>query len=193
MRVTKKAVQLLFFVCLRLFLDGLAKVACVFMFYFYFRQVLTGSDLLIWHGTCFHAICFRDKNLSYSTWNLALEALKHCIYTIAMSMVTKLDRVMTYHEELPSIKSHDPLVTWSCRNTWQTKWIYISTNRVPTATKLGRMVTYFDGLLPIKSNDPLITLFCKITWQSKTNISPSLQSIMPPNLAGSLSLRGYFP
>ena len=50
-------------------------------------------------------------DLSYSTWNLALEALKHCIYTIAMSMVTKFDRVMTYHEELPSIKSHDPLVT----------------------------------------------------------------------------------
>ena len=28
-------------------------------------------------------------------------------------MDTKLGRVVTYNEELPSILSHDPLITWS--------------------------------------------------------------------------------
>ena len=30
-----------------------------------------------------------------------------------MPIATKLDRVVTYYEELPPIKSHDPLITWS--------------------------------------------------------------------------------
>ena len=34
-----------------------------------------------------------------------------------MSMVTKLCRVVTYHEGLPTIRSHDPLTTWSCKIT----------------------------------------------------------------------------
>ena len=55
-------------------------------------------------------------------------------------MATKLGRVVTYHELSP-IKSHNPLITWSC----------ISTTTVPIVTKLIRMVTYFEGLLPIKS------------------------------------------
>ena len=29
-----------------------------------------------------------------------------------MSMAAKPGRVVTYNEELPSIKSHDPLITW---------------------------------------------------------------------------------
>ena len=28
-------------------------------------------------------------------------------------MITKSGRVVAYNEELPSIKSHDPLITWS--------------------------------------------------------------------------------
>ena len=31
-----------------------------------------------------------------------------------MPMVAKGDRVLTYNEELPPIKLHDLLVTWSC-------------------------------------------------------------------------------
>ena len=31
-----------------------------------------------------------------------------------MSMVNKPSRMVTYNEELPSIKSHDPLITWDC-------------------------------------------------------------------------------
>ena len=31
-----------------------------------------------------------------------------------MPMVTKPSRVVIYKEELPSIKSHDPLIMWTC-------------------------------------------------------------------------------
>ena len=40
-----------------------------------------------------------------------------------MSMVTKLGRVVTYHERHPPIKSHDFLITWSCKITQQTELI----------------------------------------------------------------------
>ena len=40
-----------------------------------------------------------------------------------MPMPTKLGRVVTYNEELPPIKSHDPLNTWPYKITWQTKFI----------------------------------------------------------------------
>ena len=32
-----------------------------------------------------------------------------------MTMVTKLDSVVLYNEELPSIKSQNLLITWSCK------------------------------------------------------------------------------
>ena len=32
-----------------------------------------------------------------------------------MPMATKPDRVVTYYEGLPPLKSHDPLITWSCK------------------------------------------------------------------------------
>ena len=41
------------------------------------------------------------------------------IISTAMSMATKLYRVVTYHEGLPSIKSHNPLITWSYEITWE--------------------------------------------------------------------------
>ena len=34
-------------------------------------------------------------------------------------MVTKLGRMLTDHKGLQPIKSHDPLITWSCEITWQ--------------------------------------------------------------------------
>ena len=41
------------------------------------------------------------------------------IYLIitTMPMATKLGRVVAYHEELPPVKSHDFLITWSCEIT----------------------------------------------------------------------------
>ena len=43
-----------------------------------------------------------------------------------MPMATKLARVVTYHEVLALIKSHDTLITWSCKITLQTKFIKTS-------------------------------------------------------------------
>ena len=40
-----------------------------------------------------------------------------------MPMATKVGRVVTYHEGLPPIKSHDRLITWSCKITGQTKFV----------------------------------------------------------------------
>ena len=40
-----------------------------------------------------------------------------------MFMATKLGNVITYSEELPSIRLYDPLVTWSGKVTSQTKYV----------------------------------------------------------------------
>ena len=37
--------------------------------------------------------------------------LKHCISTTIMSMISKSSKLVTCHQEIPSIKSHDPLIT----------------------------------------------------------------------------------
>ena len=64
-------------------------------------------------------------DLSEGMWNLALQLQQTSYPTTAMPMATKLDRVVTYHERLPSIKIHDLLITWYCEITWQTKTIII--------------------------------------------------------------------
>ena len=48
----------------------------------------------------------------------------HCISTITVPMTTKLGRMLTYLKGLLTIKSHNALITWSCKVTWQTKIIY---------------------------------------------------------------------
>ena len=73
-----------------------------------------------------------------------------------MPMATKLVRGLTYHQGIPTIKSHDPLASWSCKITWQTK-------NISLAAKLGRMVTYLKLLLPVKSHDHKITWSYEIT------------------------------
>ena len=106
-----------------------------------------------------------------------------------MPMGTKLGRVVTYHEGIPPIKSRDPLITWSCEITRQTKTIINSTTRLAVgsyqkrhmnvlsllATKLGRTVTYLNSFLPIKSHDSFITWSYEITRQTKTITSPLLR------------------
>ena len=41
-------------------------------------------------------------------------------------MATKLVRMLTYLDDLLPIKSHDPLIMWSCKIPWQTKIILSS-------------------------------------------------------------------
>ena len=84
-------------------------------------------------------------------------------YDHQMPMTTKFGRVLTYHEGLPSLKSHDPLIMWFCEITQQT----ISTTTMPMATELGRVVTSLDGLLTIKSKKSSIKWSCEITWHIK--------------------------
>ena len=103
-----------------------------------------------------------------------------------MSMTAKLDRMVTYLEGLVTIKSHNTLITWSCKVTWQENQ-YISTTNVLMATKLGKMMTYFERLLTIKSFYALITWSSKVTLQTKIIIYPqpeclSLQNWQNENL-----------
>ena len=48
---------------------------------------------------------------------------KHYISTTTIAMVTKLGRVVTYHEDLPHIKLHDSSLSWLYEVTWQIKSI----------------------------------------------------------------------
>ena len=54
-----------------------------------------------------------------------------------MPMATKLGRLVTNLDLLLLIKSHNPLVTWSCE---------ISTTKISTATKFGKVFTYNEEL-----------------------------------------------
>ena len=80
---------------------------------------------------------------------------KTIVSPLPQCLATKRVRVVTYHEGLPPIKSHDFLIMWSCEIKWQTK--SMSTTRVSMATNFDGMVTYLEGLLPIKLRDPLVT------------------------------------
>ena len=40
-------------------------------------------------------------------------------------MTTKLERVVTYCEELPQLKTYEPSITWSCKIRWQINTLYL--------------------------------------------------------------------
>ena len=107
-------------------------------------------------------LCDHVTNWNYSTFFAIIPVVSKLgrmvtyIYTVTMSITIKLAKVLTYHEELPVIKSHSPLIKWSCKITWQTKTIRSPLPQCQWLTKLSRMVTHQDGLSPIKSHDPLI-------------------------------------
>ena len=44
-------------------------------------------------------------------------------------MATKLGRVGIYNQKLPSINSHNPLITWSCKVTWNIRSVISSIQR----------------------------------------------------------------
>ena len=95
-----------------------------------------------------------------------------------MLMATKLGRVVTYHEGLPSTKLHDPLVTQPCKIIWQTK-TFIS----PLPQYLGTPnLAGWWKLLLIKSHYPSFMWSCGIRWKTKTLISSLPQCPWPPNL-----------
>ena len=63
-----------------------------------------------------------------------------------MPMATTLDRMVTYIEKDPSVKSHYPLMTWSCEVTVKRKPLYLHSATMPVASKPDRMATYLEGL-----------------------------------------------
>ena len=110
-----------------------------------------------------------------------------------MSMATKLGWVLTYLEGVSLIKSHDPLITWSCEISWRTKTHYMSTTTMSMATKLDRVVTYCQAGPPTKSEGCLVIRSCEILLQTKTTIAPLPECLWPPNSARWwLTMKGSF-
>ena len=111
---------------------------------------------------CYFNLCSLEINsnggLKQNHLEFSSSATKNIISPLPRCLwLTKLGRVVAYHEGLPPIKSHEALITWSSNISWQTKFIINSTTRVVMTTKLGKMVAHLNGLLPIKSYDPMIT------------------------------------
>ena len=86
-------------------------------------------------------------------------------------MATKLDRVGTYYEELPRMKSHNPLITCLARSRDKLKTIIFPPPQYLWPLNLAGWWLQWR-VLPIKSRDPLIIWSCKITCQAKPVISP---------------------
>ena len=99
-------------------------------------------------------------------------------------MVTKLGKVVTYHEELPLIKLHDSLVTLLCEVTWQIKYFISCYINPIIATKHGKVVTYCERLPPINLNNPLNMCSCEVTWWIKNVTSPLSQWLWSQYLQG---------
>ena len=81
----------------------------------------------------------------------------HYIYIATILMATKLGKMVTYHEDLSLIHSHNILITWSHEITWQTKPIIFQlTQCLPTPNLVGRWLTV-RGSQSLKPHDPLLT------------------------------------
>ena len=97
-----------------------------------------------------------------------------------MPIATKLGRVVTFNEELPSIKSENPLIMWSCNFSWQIKYAISPLPQWPFYQN------WQGGSIQervLKSQNLLITWSFKVTWQIKYVISLLLQDIWILNLA----------
>ena len=75
-------------------------------------------------------------------------------------MATEPGWLVTYLDRFLPIKTHDPLITCSCKFTYQTKTIIFPLKDI---FSLGRIMTYLERLLTIKSFNLLITWSCMVT------------------------------
>ena len=114
--------------------------------------------------------------------NLALRSLKTYLH-YQMPMTTKLDRVVTYNEELPSINPYDPSVTSSCEVMLQNQYLIfpLALDKWPS-----NMVKWWwlivRGFHP-QSPKSLSTWSGEVTWQIKNIKSPLSQCLSSPNLS----------
>ena len=70
------------------------------------------------------------------------DKLKKKFMSINMTMVINVGRVGIYDEEFPSIKSPDPLITWTCKGMKKCFSCCVTTTTRLMATKLGKMEAY---------------------------------------------------
>ena len=155
-----------------------------------FLQAMFGiSDLWIsipdFHKTYIHQIWQVGKSKqddSNKTSSQEYQVINYLIFTTRVSMTTKLGWMVTYLDFLLPRKSHESLITWSYKITWQTKTIISPATIVPMTPKLGRVMTNLEDLLSIILFYPLVTWPCKITWQNKIIlISPLPWCLSPSN------------
>ena len=101
-----------------------------------------------------------------------------------MSMVTKLLRVITFCKELPSIKLHDSLMTWSWEVTIQLNISYLylqKTDRYVTS-QVADFVWEASTLKVRRLFDHVTDM--KPKWQIERVVSPLSQDLWSLNLAG---------
>ena len=95
------------------------------------------------------------------------DQLKTYISTEKMSMATKIETIVTYHEVFSSHKFKWPFDHMVLQYHVTNKSNYFSTNKLPEATKFGRMMDSIEQLPPINLSIPLVTWSCRIILQSK--------------------------
>ena len=98
-------------------------------------------------------------------------------------MATELGRVMTYLEWFLPIKSHDHIITWSYKITWQTNINIYPFKTMSIAINFGRVGIYNGEFPSIKSPDPLITWSCKFMQNILAAVSLLPQGLYPLKLA----------
>ena len=97
-------------------------------------------------------------------------------FTTTVSMATKLGRIVNYLGSLLPIKSHDPLITWSCKIIWKTKIMISSLPQCLWPPNLAGQRS------------------CEITWQTKIIITPLPQCLWSPKLVSWwLTMRVFQP
>ena len=108
------------------------------------------------------------------------------VNTVHYRSITYFQQKLTWEPSGANLEwrapTHDvthPLIRWSREVMKQIKNVISSLLQM--TTKIDRVVTYNEGKPSIKLHDPLITwVYVKI----KNIVSPFLQGIWPPNLAG---------
>ena len=101
------------------------------------NQTWQGCDLPWWGPT--HKITWALNHVVLwdheTSWN-------HYTSNTTMPMTTKLVRGLTYHKEVPPIRSHDQIIRWflaRLRDYVYPLYHYISSTIIPVATKFGRV------------------------------------------------------
>ena len=139
-------------------------------------ECLWPANLVGWWLTVSRSYPFSHLILWLRGLPRSRDKLKTTISPLTLSMATTLGRIMTYLERLLAIKSHVPLVMWSCKMTWQTK-IIISPQ--PQCLWPRNLSWWWPSL-----RGSWITWCYEIKFQFKNSLSPLPKCVSLPNLPG---------